>query len=70
VPNSILEAIQQGQWDFEPAHTAEGEYSPTEALPGSNEKVRILAERLRRGLPLWHSEDRQDYEDLYADSGN
>lgn len=32
-------------------------FLPTEAPPGSPEKVAILAERLRRGLPLWHPAD-------------
>ncbi len=31
--------------------------APTAALPGSEEKIRVLAQRARRGLPLWHSLD-------------
>lgn len=30
---------------------------PTLALPGTDEKVAILAERARRGLSLWHPND-------------
>ncbi|MFO0926394.1 MAG: hypothetical protein U0736_05055 [Gemmataceae bacterium] len=30
---------------------------PTAALPGTQEKVDILAERARRGLALWHPLD-------------
>ncbi|MFO0881672.1 MAG: hypothetical protein U0840_30610 [Gemmataceae bacterium] len=30
---------------------------PTRALPGSEEKVRVLEERARKGLALWHPED-------------
>jgi hypothetical protein len=30
---------------------------PTSALPGSEEKVKILIERARRGLSLWHPGD-------------
>ncbi len=30
---------------------------PTDALPGSEEKIRVLAERARLGLPLWHPLD-------------
>ncbi len=66
VPNSVLEAIQQGLWDFEPRKVESDQFDSTKAVPGSNEKVSILAERLRRGLPLWHPSDRQDYEDMYA----
>ena len=66
MPSSVLEAIQQGQWDFEPAQVASDRFSPTGAVPGSDEKVSILAERLRRGEPLWHPSDRRDYENLIA----
>lgn len=31
--------------------------TPTNALPGSPEKVRILAERVRSGVSLWHPLD-------------
>ncbi len=30
---------------------------PTDALPGSEEKVRVLAERARQRLALWHPLD-------------
>ena len=30
---------------------------PTEALPGSEDKVAVLAERARLGLSLWHPRD-------------
>lgn len=31
--------------------------APTTALPGSPEKVRVLAERARLGVSLWHPLD-------------
>lgn len=34
---------------------------PTEAKPGSEEKVCMLAARYRAGLPLWHNEDCVDH---------
>ena len=61
--DSVLEAIKQGQWDFEPATVEDEEYDSTEALPGSNEKITLLAERVQGGLPLWHPEDRMSYDD-------
>ena len=33
------------------------------AIPGTEEKLNILAERARAGLPLWHERDRADYEE-------
>jgi hypothetical protein len=63
VNSSILEAIRQGQWDYEPNSTEDEEYSFTSALPGTNAKLQILADRIAEGLPLWHPNDRITYDD-------
>ena len=34
---------------------------PTDAKPGSEDKVLMLAARYAAGLPLWHTEDRYDH---------
>jgi hypothetical protein len=60
---SVLDAIRNGQWDYEPDDVSELTYEPTPALPGTEEKVTVLADRARRGLPLWHSSDRRSYDD-------
>lgn len=57
---SVLDAIKMGLWDFEPPDVNSAEYDGTDAMPGTKEKVEILAERLRGGLPLWHPDDRHD----------
>lgn len=62
--DSILEAIKQGLWDFEPENVDADNYESTHALPGSEEKLILLAERVRGGLPLWHPNDRRSYDDL------
>jgi hypothetical protein len=67
VANSVLEAISEGIWDFEPEDTNEEQYRSTAAMPGSDSKLEVLAERLAQGLPLWHSEDRQTYNDADLD---
>jgi hypothetical protein len=61
--SSVFDAIRNGQWDFEPETVPESEFENTSALPGTNEKVDVLAERASAGLPLWHSADRQSYDD-------
>lgn len=33
------------------------DYPPTNAMPGSREKVAVMADRLARGLPLYHPLD-------------
>jgi hypothetical protein len=48
--------------DFVPAETEE--WVSTEAPAGSREKIELLAERVRKGLPLWHPSDRGDYSGL------
>ena len=60
---SILEAIRDGDWDFEPEQITETSFDSTGAMPGSEEKLSVLAERAKRGLPLWHSSDRLCYEE-------
>lgn len=45
--------------DWEPSNL--GEFLPTDAPPGSSEKIEALRQRLERGQPLWHDEDRVDY---------
>ena len=63
VPESVLDAIRNGQWNFEPEEIGENQYDSTGALPGSAEKVRELAERAKGGLPLWHPSDRRSFDD-------
>lgn len=63
VSKSVLDAIQSGQWDYEPEKQSDSEFSSTKALPGSDEKLKILAARIREGLPLWHPSDRHTYDD-------
>ena len=63
MPSSVLDAIRLGIWDYEPEKVESNRFDPTGALPGSNEKLDILASRLADGLPLWHPEDRRSYDD-------
>ena len=35
--------------------------TPTDAKPGSDDKVVMLAARYAAGLPLWHNSDRYDH---------
>jgi hypothetical protein len=48
--------------DFSPEECEE--YGATEAPAGSREKLDVLAERIMRGVPLWHPDDRHDYSGL------
>jgi hypothetical protein len=59
-----LDAIKSGVWNYEPSRVGQDQFAPTGALPGTNEKLSVMAERLRAGLPLWHPEDR-----LFFDPG-
>lgn len=61
---NVFEAILQcgHDEDFAPVETEE--FCPTDAPAGSPAKIGILAERVRKGLPLWHGEDRNDYSGL------
>ena len=60
---SVLEAIKEGVWDFEPKSVAEDCFDATSAMPGTREKLSIMAERVQSGLPLWHGHDRTEYDE-------
>lgn len=62
MPRSVLEAIKMGIWDFEPTEVEFTKFEAADAMPGTREKLRALAERAQRGLPLWHLADRNDVE--------
>jgi hypothetical protein len=62
VARSVLDAIKEGQWDFEPVEVACNDFDACDAMPGTDEKVEALAQRIMRGLPLWHASDRDDLE--------
>ncbi|MHB1425717.1 MAG: hypothetical protein ACYC3I_21320 [Gemmataceae bacterium] len=52
---STSKFARRGVGDFNgPIHLP---VQPTEALPGSQEKVAILEERARLGVSLWHPDD-------------
>jgi len=63
VPRSVIEAIKQGDWNFEPGGQEPVNLKETTALPGTIEKLDVLADRLRQGLPLWHPRDRLAYDE-------
>ncbi len=59
---SVFDAIKEGNWNFE----LEESHRPcpaTDSMPGTQEKLDILAARLREGMPLWNPEDRRTYDD-------
>ena len=62
MPKSVLEAIKMGLWDYEPPEVASSEFDAADAMPGTREKLEVLAEGVRCGLPLWHDRDRDDIE--------
>jgi hypothetical protein len=64
VAKSVLDAIREGDWCFEPKELDSGEFQATSAIPGTPEKLNVLAERANAGLPLWNAHDRPDYEDV------
>ena len=60
MPRSILDAVKLGYWDYEPPETAPDEYQASDAMPGTREKLEVMADRLAKGLPLWHENDREN----------
>ena len=60
---SVLEAIRRGVFDFEPEESGGEKYDKTKAMPGTREKLSVLADRIQQGLPLWHPDDRVSYDE-------
>jgi hypothetical protein len=67
VVKSVLEAIESGDWNYEPDAARDRDFQATNAIPGSPEKLQILAWRIQSGLPLWHPNDRHA-SDPHADA--
>ena len=58
---NVFEAILKYGHDEDFVPRVDEDFTSTNAPAGSEEKLRILAERVRQGYPLWHDEDRFDY---------
>ena len=58
---NIFEAllIHGDDENFQPQE--DDEFKETNAPPGSIDKLNTFADRLKKGLPLWHIDDRQDF---------
>ncbi len=61
---NVFEAILECGHDEDFAPEESEQFSETDAPAGSRAKIDILAERVLRGLPLWHPSDRSDYSGL------
>jgi hypothetical protein len=61
---NVFEAILETGHDEDFIPVVTDEFCPTDAPAGSPAKLEVLAERIRKGLPLWHPEDRVDYTGL------
>jgi len=61
---NVFEAILENGHDEDFVPNVTDEFEPTDAPAGSAEKIEILAQRVMRGEPLWHPEDRSDYSGL------
>lgn len=61
---NVFEAILECGHDEDFVPVTTDEFTPTEAPAGSRQKLDVMAERVRRGEPLWHADDRSDYSGL------
>ncbi len=63
-PKNVFEALLKLGHDEDFTPLANASFLPTDAPPGSPEKVEILRKRAELGQPLWHNDDRVDYSGL------
>jgi hypothetical protein len=63
---NVFEALEHDGHDENFVPRRSKKFQPTEAAPGTGEKLDELRTRVAMGLPLWHEADRSDYSDLIA----
>ena len=61
---NVFDAILKYGHDEDFYPEVSNDFSSTDAPAGSEEKIEILRRRIELGLPLWHDEDRYDYNGL------
>ncbi|MFZ5830893.1 MAG: hypothetical protein ACOY3P_12430 [Planctomycetota bacterium] len=61
---NVFDAILECGHDEDFAPAEGDQFNATDAPAGSKAKIEVLAQRVLRGLPLWHPEDRNDYSGL------
>ena len=61
---NVFDAILKYGHDEDFIPESRGEFEPTDAPAGSQEKIEILRRRVELGLPLWHDADRADFSGL------
>jgi hypothetical protein len=61
---NVFEAILKYGHDEDFAPKSNDDFKATQAPAGTREKLEVLADRVRRGQPLWHDDDRADYSGL------
>ena len=63
---NVFEALNHDGHDENFAPRPSGNFEPTDAAPGTKEKLAQLRTRIAMGMPLWHDSDRSDYSGLVA----
>jgi hypothetical protein len=61
VAKNIYEAVLMWGPDVDFTPDAQTWYEATDAAPGSDEKIAVIKRRAELGLPLWHDQDRTDF---------
>jgi hypothetical protein len=61
---NVFDAIIEFGHDEDFAPSENSDFAPTDAPAGSTTKIDVLRQRVERGQPLWHTEDRCDFSGL------
>ena len=62
--NNVFEAILKYGHDEDFSPHGGDSFVETDAPAGSVDKIEALRRRVEKGMPLWHEEDRKDYNGL------
>lgn len=59
--NCLESRARKGEYDFSYEEPTRDDCTPTNARPGSKEKIAVLRQRVALRQPLWHVQDRVDF---------
>jgi len=64
IVRNVFDAIDRDGHDENFVPLDRDVFVPSDLAAGTPEKIELLRQRVEMGVPLWHEQDRADYNDL------
>ena len=65
-PDTVLDAVYGPGYGEDFVPTGNDAFHSTDAIPGTMEKLDVMAERIANGQPLFHEGDRESYDEVIS----